>query len=176
MPRVPERGAEDLTVRKMKKTILSIAFVAAGGIALLEAANAGVLPIPTLGGRTPAPALSRAAAPSAPAPANAAVISKAAYAGNGYKDGTYTGQIYNVYYGLVQVQAVVRNGQLASVQVLQYPTDRSTSRYINSQALPMLKSEVIQAQSANVNLISGATLTSMGFVRSLSSALANAKS
>lgn len=158
----------------MRKTVLSIAAVAAGGLGLIEAGQAGVLPWPGAGQPVPvAPAPSAAAAP---VNANGVSVQKAAYSGSNFKDGTYTGQIYNVYYGRVQVQAIVRNGQLATVRVLQYPTDRSTSRYINSQALPMLKNEVIRAQSAHVNLISGATLTSMGFVRSLSSALANAKS
>jgi uncharacterized protein with FMN-binding domain len=92
-----------------------------------------------------------------------------------YKDGTYTGPKVNVFYGLVQVQATVKNGQLADVQFLQYPTDRRTSQRINSYAVPYLQQEAIQAQSANVNLISGATLTSEGFSMSLDNALASAK-
>ena len=92
-----------------------------------------------------------------------------------YTDGSYTGSAANAYYGTIQVQAIVTNGQLADVQFLQYPSDRSTSRYINSQAMPMLTQEAIQAQSANVSGVSGATDTSMAFVQSLASALAQAK-
>lgn len=92
-----------------------------------------------------------------------------------YTDGSYTGSAANAYYGTIQVQAIVTNGQLADVQFLQYPSDRSTSRYINSQAMPMLTQEAIQAQNANVNGVSGATDTSQAFVQSLSSALAQAK-
>ncbi|HVU75587.1 MAG TPA: FMN-binding protein [Candidatus Paceibacterota bacterium] len=92
-----------------------------------------------------------------------------------YADGTYTGSPANAYYGTVQVQAVVSGGKLASVSFLQYPNDRSTSRYINSQAMPYLIQEAISAQSANVNTVSGASDTSGAFRESLGSALAQAK-
>lgn len=91
-----------------------------------------------------------------------------------FKDGTYTGGVANAYYGNVQVQATVQNGQIADVRFLQYPSDRSTSLFINSQAMPYLKQEAIQAQSAQVNIVSGATETSLAFRTSLASALAQA--
>jgi uncharacterized protein with FMN-binding domain len=91
-----------------------------------------------------------------------------------YKNGTFTGSSVNVFYGNVQVQAVVQNGALANVTFLQYPNDRSTSRMINSQAMPQLVQEAIQAQSANVNGVSGATETSRGFIQSLGDALTQA--
>ena len=78
------------------------------------------------------------------------------------------------FYGNVQVRAIVQNGRLTDIQFLQYPNDRDTSRYISSQALPLLRQEAIQSQSANVNIISGATQTSEGFMQSLASALAKA--
>jgi uncharacterized protein with FMN-binding domain len=91
-----------------------------------------------------------------------------------YKDGAYTGPSVYVYYGNVQVQAVVQGGKLADVKFLQYPSDRSTSRYINSQAMPMLTQEAVAAQSAQVDGVSGASATSQGFIQSLSSALSQA--
>ena len=93
-----------------------------------------------------------------------------------YRDGSFTGQPYDAYYGLVQVQANVQGGRLISVDVLQYPTHRNTSRAINRQALPMLESEVISAQGVRVNIISGATLTSEAYLRSLYGALGQAGS
>ena len=54
------------------------------------------------------------------------------------------------------------------------PSDRRTSVMINRQALPMLRDEVVQAQSANVDVISGATLTSEAFIRSIGGALQQA--
>ncbi len=61
------------------------------------------------------------------------------------------------------------------MQFLQYPDTHSTSVYINQQAMPYLQQEAIQAQSANVNIVSGATDTSIAFQQSLASALAQAK-
>jgi uncharacterized protein with FMN-binding domain len=92
----------------------------------------------------------------------------------GYKDGTYTGPSVDVNYGLVEVQATVQNGKIAQVQFLQYPNDRRTSVQINTIAMPYLQQEALQVQSANVDIISGATLTSEGFQMSLQSALTGA--
>jgi uncharacterized protein with FMN-binding domain len=107
------------------------------------------------------------------APSTKAVVAVKKTAGT-YANGTYTGSAVDAYYGTVQVKAVVQNGQLADVTFLQYPSDRSTSRYINGQAMPMLTQEAIAAQSAQVNGISGATFTSQAFQQSLHSALMQA--
>lgn len=93
-----------------------------------------------------------------------------------YKDGQYTGSVADAYYGNVQVQVTIAGGKLTKVNFLQYPSDRSTSRAINSQAVPYLQQEAIQAQSAQVDTVSGATYTSEAFVQSLGSALSQAKS
>lgn len=93
-----------------------------------------------------------------------------------YKDGSFTGDVADAIYGNIQVQAIIQGGKIVDVKFLQYPSDRSTSVYINSQADPMLTQEAIQAQSANVDIISGATASSNAFVESLGSALAKAKS
>ena len=88
-----------------------------------------------------------------------------------YKDGVYTGPTVDAFYGLVQVQATVQGGKLTDVTFLNYPHDRRTSQEINRQAMPWLTQEAIQAQSAYVNIISGATLTSQAFAQSLYTAL-----
>jgi uncharacterized protein with FMN-binding domain len=109
-----------------------------------------------------------------PRPADIPVASiqkAAAPAPSQYSDGTFKGTSENAYYGRVQVAATIQNGQIVSINVLQYPNDRRTSRYINGQALPILTQEVVQAQSANVDMVSGATLTSNAYLRSLQSAL-----
>ncbi len=92
-----------------------------------------------------------------------------------YANGSYTGSAVDAYYGIVQVKAIVKNGQLADVQFLQYPSDRQHSLELSNYAMPALTQEAIQAQSAQVNGVSGATATSDAFVQSLSSALALAK-
>jgi uncharacterized protein with FMN-binding domain len=88
-----------------------------------------------------------------------------------YKNGTYTGVVADAYYGNIQVAAVISGGHLSDVQILDYPRDRNTSVRINTNALPILKTEAIKAQSAKVNAVSGASETSRAFVESLSSAL-----
>ncbi len=92
-----------------------------------------------------------------------------------YVDGNYTGSVADAYYGYVQVQAIIQGGKITDVKFLQYPSSHSTSVYINSQAMPYLTQEAIQAQSANINGVSGATATSQAFAQSLYSALAKAK-
>lgn len=92
-----------------------------------------------------------------------------------YKNGSYTGNASDAYYGTVQVKAIISGGKLTDVQFLNYPRDRNYSAQINSQATPYLKSEAIQAQTANVDIVSGATLTSEAFIQSLQSALTQAK-
>jgi uncharacterized protein with FMN-binding domain len=92
-----------------------------------------------------------------------------------YKDGTYTGSEADAYYGLVQVQAVIQNGKITDVKFLEYPNHRRTSVQINEQVIPWLQQEAIQAQSAQVDLISGATLTSQAFAESLQVALDSAR-
>lgn len=95
---------------------------------------------------------------------------------SGYKDGTYTGDVADAFYGNIQVQATIANGKLTNVQFLQYPNDRGYSIAVNSQADPMLAQEAIQSQNANVDIVSGATDSSQAFVQSLQSALNKAKS
>lgn len=92
-----------------------------------------------------------------------------------YKNGTYTGSVEDAYYGNIQVQAVISGGRITDVVFLQYPNDNSTSQYINSQAMPLLKQEAIAAQNAQVDIISGASATSPAFQASLANALAQAK-
>jgi uncharacterized protein with FMN-binding domain len=92
-----------------------------------------------------------------------------------YKNGVYTGKVVDVYYGNVEVKAIIWMGQLADVQFLQYPNDRPTSVEISKYSIPLLTTEAIKAQSAAVDVVSGATQTSEGFVASLADALAQAK-
>jgi uncharacterized protein with FMN-binding domain len=92
-----------------------------------------------------------------------------------YVNGTYTGSAADAYYGMIQVKVVISSGKIADVQFVQYPNDRRESIQINGQAMPYLKQEAIQAQSAQVNGVSGATDTSAAFQQSLASALSQAK-
>lgn len=93
-----------------------------------------------------------------------------------YRDGTYTSPVEDAYYGNLQIVVTITGGKIADVGVpfLQYPNDRGTSIEINSIAMPYLKQEAISAQSANVQIISGATATSEAFRTALSSVLTKA--
>ncbi len=86
-------------------------------------------------------------------------------------NGVFTGPAVEMEYGPVQVAIDVQGGKITDVKAPQYPVDRPRSQFINSQAIPLLRSEVLQAQSANINLISGATFTSEAFANSLQAAI-----
>jgi uncharacterized protein with FMN-binding domain len=69
------------------------------------------------------------------------------------------------------VQAVVADGKLTNVNVLQVPDNGGYEDQIVAIALPQLKSEALSAQSANIDIVSGATYTSQGYAQSLQAAL-----
>ncbi len=94
----------------------------------------------------------------------------------GLRDGTYTGSSATTRYGPVQVQITVSGGSITDVQVPEYPSSNGRDQQINSRALPTLMQETIQAQSAQVDMVSGATYTSTGYRTSLQSALDQARS
>ena len=91
-----------------------------------------------------------------------------------YRDGDYSGQVFDTGWGEVQMKAIIRGGALVDVQYLQFPYHRLRSMQISNEALPQLKAEAIKKQSAAVDMISGATATVEGFRASLASALAQA--
>ena len=84
---------------------------------------------------------------------------------------TVTGDVAQTRWGPVQVELTVQAGSVTEVRVLQYPTGNSTDEQINSYALPVLIQETLDSQSANIDMVSGATVTSVGYQQSLQSAL-----
>lgn len=87
------------------------------------------------------------------------------------KNGRFTGTAEQTRYGVIQVQVVVSGGKIADVQTPQLTAFDGRSQMINSEAAPILRSEVLQAQSASVDTVSGATYTSEGYIASLQAAL-----
>ena len=65
--------------------------------------------------------------------------------------------------------------KIVKASVLQYPNGNDTDTQINDQALPILTHETINAQSAKIDMVSGATYTSNGYIHSLQSALDQAQ-
>ncbi|MGW1748497.1 FMN-binding protein [Streptomyces sp. NPDC002092] len=88
---------------------------------------------------------------------------------------TVTGDTVQTRWGPVQVRITLKNGRLTEVTAVTYPTDNPRDQEINSFALPRLRSEALQAQSANIDTVSGATYTSDGYRQSLQSALDSAR-
>jgi uncharacterized protein with FMN-binding domain len=84
-----------------------------------------------------------------------------------------TGPAITMRWGPVRVTIKVKGTKVANVFATA-PTDRSRSAFINGQALPLLKAEVLKAQSANVSIVSGATMTSDAYLKSLQVAMAKA--
>ncbi len=99
---------------------------------------------------------------------------KATAASYSLNSGQYIGTREYAFYGYVKVRAIIRSGRLTDVTILEFPDHAGRSQYISSIALPYLVQEAVSAQSARVDLISGATLTSEAFARSLDAALRKA--
>ncbi|HVO28948.1 MAG TPA: FMN-binding protein [Candidatus Paceibacterota bacterium] len=125
------------------------------------AGNAGTTGASGTPGGTPAPAPTTTPTPAA--------------AGNGYKDGTYTGPVADAIYGQLQVAVTVSGGKITDVSWPVYPDSGGHTLQVSQSALPALKQEAIAAQSAKVDIVSGATQTSQAFQQSLAAALAQAQ-
>jgi uncharacterized protein with FMN-binding domain len=116
---------------------------------------------PPAGGSSPTPTPAATAAPTAtPTPI-----------ASGLKTGTFTGRAYADQYGTLQVEVVISGGRITDVKLLQYPQSEPQSSFISSEALPQLRQEVLRAQSAKIDVISGATFTSENYAASVQSAL-----
>jgi uncharacterized protein with FMN-binding domain len=84
---------------------------------------------------------------------------------------TYSGGTASTRWGDVQVVITVRDGKITEVRVPVYPSGNGRDQQINSYALPILRQETLDAQNANIDTVSGATVTSDGYLQSLQSAL-----
>jgi len=84
---------------------------------------------------------------------------------------SFTGDAVDTRWGPVQVQITVQGGKITAAQAVQYPQNNRRDEEINSSALPVLNQEVVQQQSASIDTVSGATVTSDGYLQSLQSAI-----
>ncbi len=85
----------------------------------------------------------------------------------------YHGAAVNMRWGVVAVTITVTGRRVTAISATA-PTERPRSKVINTRAVPALRSEALRAQSARINLVSGATLTSRAFESSLQYALTKA--
>lgn len=84
---------------------------------------------------------------------------------------TVTGDSVNTRFGPVQVRVTVTNGKVTAVDAIDYPQNNPRDQQINSYAIPQLNLEAQQAGNASIDMVSGATYTSEGYIGSLQSAL-----
>ncbi|MFF0817568.1 FMN-binding protein [Rhodococcus sp. NPDC003318] len=84
---------------------------------------------------------------------------------------TIVGPAADTRWGPVQVQIVVSGGTITDVTVPVAPANNNKDKQINARALPVLIDETLDAQSTDIDMVSGATVTSEGYVESLQAAL-----
>jgi uncharacterized protein with FMN-binding domain len=157
----------------MRRAILTIGGTAAGLAALLSFKTHTVADAAASTPTTTTPT-SSAAAPSGSAAGSATKSTKSAKAGGGKAAAgtrTVTGKVSNTQYGPMQVQLVLAGKKITAVNVLQHTDTGVTSIGIDNMALPKLTSEVLTAQSARIDAVSGATYTSAGYIASLQNAV-----
>jgi uncharacterized protein with FMN-binding domain len=133
--------------------------VNASGVTPGSASKGGRLPAPF---RTPvgqrAPATARRAGSSNGSASSA--------------DGTtFAGAAVPTRFGNVQVQITVVDKQITAATVLQIPNRDRKDIQINNRAVPILNSATVKAQSADIDMVSGATVTSVAYIQSLQSAI-----
>lgn len=121
---------------------------------------------------TPRPAAIGPARPTAsPSPSTTPTPGSSSPAPTTTATKTEYGQPVNTQYGTVQVRVTETAGRIVAVQPVQLPDTRGRDIEIDNIAVPQLIQETIDAQSARIDMISGATFTSAGYIQSLQSAL-----
>jgi uncharacterized protein with FMN-binding domain len=140
----------------MRRAIFAIAATIAGLVALLTFKTTAVQGPP-------------AAAPAAPVP-----VAPGSGRGAGTTLGWLRGPAVDTKFGPVQVRVHISGGRITDVQAMRLPADTKLSQRISAYAGPLLQREVLRAQSARIDTVSGATYTSQGYRQSLQAALDSA--
>jgi uncharacterized protein with FMN-binding domain len=168
----------------MRRLLLALAGTAAGLAAVLSfktqgsAATSGTAAAPETGtqGTTSASApasMGSSTSPKSSGSAAAAQQGGGTAAAAGAK--MLTGAVENTSYGPMQVQVSMEGRKITGVKVLQQTNTGSLSQQIDANAIPQLTKETLAAQSARIDAVSGASYTSSGYIKSLQSALDQAK-
>ncbi len=100
-------------------------------------------------------------------------VSPTAGGGSAAKTGTtvVNGSVAQTRWGPVQVQVTLDGHRIVDVTAIVYPSGNDRDHSINAYALPQLRQQVLSAQSAQIDGVSGATVTSDGYRESLQAAL-----
>lgn len=109
--------------------------------------------------------------PAALSPSGSSTSATASPPPPSYRDGRVVGPAVRTDYGVVQVAAVVRNGRLVEVSAVRIPDRDPMDVRLSRPAVRQLGTAAVEAQSATIDVVSGATYTSVGYLKSLQSAL-----
>jgi uncharacterized protein with FMN-binding domain len=97
-----------------------------------------------------------------------------ASAGTHLADGDFVSDRHGLMWGDVRVKVSIHGGQITGVEVPDFPDHRAQSLYLSQLAIPILESEVIKSQKAQVDVVSSATDTSYTFQDAVADAIAKA--
>ncbi|MEU2553053.1 FMN-binding protein [Streptomyces sp. NPDC014684] len=147
--------------RPFRRIVLASAATVSGMVLLLSLKPHAA---PALAAGTPAPAPTSSGSGASPGSTKAPATGTR----------TVTGDTVQTRWGPVQVRVTIRSGRLTDVTAVTYPTENPRDQEINSYAIPQLRREALAAQSADIDMVSGATYTSTGYKQSLQSALDSA--
>jgi uncharacterized protein with FMN-binding domain len=160
----------------MRRAILALFATVAGLVGLLSfkshsvsVASAPAAVATTDPGADPTTSGASTSAPSSSAPSSSASKSSSSAATTTTK--TVTGDSVDTRWGPVQVKITVTNGKITSATAVDYPQNNGRDQEINSYAVPTLEKESIGRSDAKIDMVSGATYTSDGYIGSLQSAL-----
>jgi uncharacterized protein with FMN-binding domain len=197
---LPARAKRNHAARGSRATALAVSLTATGALSALFALSDGstsgkiatasptvqtnpvatVAPItatttPITTAKVAAPTTAAVAAAAAKTPVTSASTvapaTAAPKAASGLAAGTFDGEVIDTRWGPVQVAVTIASGRITNVTTLTLPNDKQKSISINNRATPILRSEALSVQSANIDSVSGATYTSEGYAQSLQSAL-----
>jgi uncharacterized protein with FMN-binding domain len=172
-----------LPSRPLRRVVLTTVSTVAGGLLLLSLkphSTAGAAPLAA----DPAPKAassgstgsggsagsSSGSSPASPSP-SASASGGSGSGGSSSAARTVDGDTVQTRYGPVQLRVTVTGGKITAVTAVQLPQDNPRDEEISGFAVPQLTQEVLAAQSAQVDTVSGATYTSEGYLQSLQSAL-----
>jgi len=169
---MPKRGAIAI-ILTTGALVLLLSFKTPATTVTLGSADGAVA---IAAGRTPAAAIAAPTATIAPSPSATADAGRAPVAATDAPstvaaDGTLVGRPVSFRFGTVQVQVTIAGGRIADVTALQLPAIDPRSSQISQYAEPYLRQSALQAQSAAIDIVSGATYTSQAYAQSLQSAL-----
>lgn len=157
----PGHAATTTQLRKMRRAP-AVVIASAAGFAGIVAMHGGSAP-PLLSGTGPSAPVSSSPTTASPSTTPPVVPTGAAR--------TAVGTSENYGYGVLAVKVTAQGSQITDVSVATIQTAEQYSQQLAQQVIPLLRNEVLSAQSARINGISGATYTSEAYAYSVQAAL-----